>query len=608
MADFFYPQFQVVYIDADGVRVPVPNESFDVNNITTPAALDPVTSDAEGVIAEAGISDMEPVALHDIIEFSHATYPNTIRFTVKATQEEAYTAVENNASAYIVQDDRASTTNTNYGEIFITDLDSPTRGPVRLGRGQAGVENRFNYPVTASKNLRLTLISQDEKGQYGEIDFGKAESDDLVIAAPTASYGSISGITTNRLLGRYTAGTGVAELVSLGSGLSFVSGALTLANALTIGNPVASGGANRVLFEDASQNFAANANLTFDGTTLTIDNTSNAKALVIQGHSTQTANLTEWQKSTGVELVGIFQDSSGYGALRLYAGNAPVHGVDICTDAADTAFFYAAGTSNLCQFVAKSFGGNSIYQAFDVTNYHAPEIRANFNGAIILKAGAGVSGSEYVKADIPIAIGVGAFPSAKFQVRGTTEQIRVEYDASNYYKVTVGSTGGVTLDAVGSGSKFTFSDDVEVPDEVYGAGWNGSTEVPTKNAIYDKIETFVGAGTSGTYTPTRSAEVNTATVTMSQAQYMQVGNTVTVSGRFTADPVLVATATSFEITLPVAASIVSVEEIAGVAFCGDVAGMGAAIIGSVANDTAVFKWVATDINSQSWSYMFTYSI
>lgn len=34
----------------------------------------------------------------------------------------------------------------------------------------------------------------------------------------------------------------------------------------------------------------------------------------------------------------------------------------------------------------------------------------------------------------------------------------------------------------------TFTGDISVPDEAYGAGWNGSTEVPTKNAIYDKIE------------------------------------------------------------------------------------------------------------------------
>jgi hypothetical protein len=34
----------------------------------------------------------------------------------------------------------------------------------------------------------------------------------------------------------------------------------------------------------------------------------------------------------------------------------------------------------------------------------------------------------------------------------------------------------------------TFTGDILVPDDPYGAGWNGSFEVPTKNALYDKIE------------------------------------------------------------------------------------------------------------------------
>lgn len=49
-----------------------------------------------------------------------------------------------------------------------------------------------------------------------------------------------------------------------------------------------------------------------------------------------------------------------------------------------------------------------------------------------------------------------------------------------------------------------FEGDVEVADEVYGSGWDGSLEVPTKNAMYDKIQTvarYVGvpasAGASG---------------------------------------------------------------------------------------------------------------
>lgn len=37
----------------------------------------------------------------------------------------------------------------------------------------------------------------------------------------------------------------------------------------------------------------------------------------------------------------------------------------------------------------------------------------------------------------------------------------------------------------------TFLYDIVVPDEAYGVGWNGSFEVPTKDALYDKIETVI---------------------------------------------------------------------------------------------------------------------
>ena len=113
----------------------------------------------------------------------------------------------------------------------------------------------------------------------------------------------------------------------------------------------------------------------------------------------------------------------------------------------------------------------------------------------------------------------------------------------------------------------------------------------------------------GTYTPTRFGEANLdANAIMTVAQYLRVGNTVTVSGRFTADPTLTATLTNFAITLPVTSDIGAMEDLAGVAFCGSIASMGAEIIGSVANNAAVIRWIASDVTSQTWSYTFTYQV
>jgi len=41
----------------------------------------------------------------------------------------------------------------------------------------------------------------------------------------------------------------------------------------------------------------------------------------------------------------------------------------------------------------------------------------------------------------------------------------------------------------------TFSSDPLIPDEAYGAGWDGSLEPPTKNAVYDKVEALVPKAT-----------------------------------------------------------------------------------------------------------------
>ena len=139
------------------------------------------------------------------------------------------------------------------------------------------------------------------------------------------------------------------------------------------------------------------------------------------------------------------------------------------------------------------------------------------------------------------------------------------------------------------------------------------TKAQFDTAVTDGNFLYVGdvpTLSSGVYTPTDSAHTNLTgnDVTMTEAQYMRVGNTVTVSGRFTGTATLTATTTSFEITLPVASNIGAVEDVAGTAFCGTIAGMGAEVIGVVASDTAKIQWVSSDVTSKTWSYQFSYQI
>lgn len=77
-----------------------------------------------------------------------------------------------------------------------------------------------------------------------------------------------------------------------------------------------------------------------------------------------------------------------------------------------------------------------------------------------------------------------------FKGYGNTNNEELQFDFESIANtVSVVTTTGVTT--------FAFNSiDVTVPDEAYGAGWNGSLEVPTKNALYDKIETLGGSGLS----------------------------------------------------------------------------------------------------------------
>jgi hypothetical protein len=68
-------------------------------------------------------------------------------------------------------------------------------------------------------------------------------------------------------------------------------------------------------------------------------------------------------------------------------------------------------------------------------------------------------------------VGVGTTsPSARLHTISTAEQLRVGYDDSNYFSATVDATGAVTLNAVGSGAIFNFSDNVSAANLVYNTG------------------------------------------------------------------------------------------------------------------------------------------
>lgn len=126
--------------------------------------------------------------------------------------------------------------------------------------------------------------------------------------------------------------------------------------------------------------------------------------------------------------------------------------------------------------------------------------------------------------------------------------------------------------------------------------------------VGDQIHDSIPVLRSGIYKPTRSGEVNTATVTTDTCQYLRVGNSCTVSGSFTSDPTSATTETSFLITLPFASAITATEQIAGTAYC-QTLGVGGTVFADVSGDKAKIDWITTaDVASRKWSFTFTYRI
>ncbi len=61
-----------------------------------------------------------------------------------------------------------------------------------------------------------------------------------------------------------------------------------------------------------------------------------------------------------------------------------------------------------------------------------------------------------------------------------------------------GSTTNTNRAKLDKDGNWTMLGAVSVPDEAYGASWDGSTNVPTKNAVYDKIQTL-GSSDAASY-------------------------------------------------------------------------------------------------------------
>lgn len=102
-------------------------------------------------------------------------------------------------------------------------------------------------------------------------------------------------------------------------------------------------------------------------------------------------------------------------------------------------------------------------------------------------------------------VGLGNVDNTSDAAKPVSTATQTALDLKADESAVVHDTGNETI----AGIK-TFSSDPLIPDEVYGVGWNGSLEPPTKNAVYDKIESLP---------PTKTATIDFGTTPLSDLSF-----------------------------------------------------------------------------------------
>ena len=126
----------------------------------------------------------------------------------------------------------------------------------------------------------------------------------------------------------------------------------------------------------------------------------------------------------------------------------------------------------------------------------------------------------------------------------------------------------------------------------------------TSRSLVDKAYVD-GKCTSGTYTPSVTNVTNIQATTPRLAQYLRVGNTVTVSGSIEIDPTATG-ASAIRLTIPVASNFANDYDCGGT--FSTTTGVAGAISADAATDTVTFNWNAGVSTNDRYYYTFTYKV
>lgn len=219
----YYPAFETVLIDASGVRSMAASQTLNVTDITHGGSLATRSSNSSGVVAEGSYS-LDPGT---VIEFSHATYPGKMRYTLQATQELAYRVPENHACAFVLR----NLANLAASKVVKLHLDDGTTPTYEIGDGER--RTTVLIPVVLPVAKTVDIVPESFRDKEGSRSKGGLNYDlgvSVSIPAATPSQATVSQILTGTDDATYITPLDLYEALwkSAPTDTSFSAGVLTL--------------------------------------------------------------------------------------------------------------------------------------------------------------------------------------------------------------------------------------------------------------------------------------------------------------------------------------------------------------------------------------------